>query len=141
MYKNMIRVRLVRLLFLLITTFVYSQQKVEYYNYGYDGMEAISRVRGSDSMVVYSNYKSRPLIRREVCDTILKNYKKLKNGSYIVNIKNIKVTGRLEIDRRHNLVSIRYYYERVNYGDTLIEVYKKPVVKSSKKVKKRIMKK
>ena len=137
----MIRVRLVRLLFLLITTFVYSQQKVEYYNYGYDGMEAISRVRGSDSMVVYSNYKSRPLIRREVCDTILKNYKKLKNGSYIVNIKNIKVTGRLEIDRRHNLVSIRYYYERVNYGDTLIEVYKKPVVKSSKKVKKRIMKK
>ena len=137
----MIRVRLVRLLFLLITTFVYSQQKVEYYNYGYDGMEAISRVRGSDSMVVYSNYKSRPLIRREVCDTILKNYKKLKNGSYIVNIKNIKVTGRLEIDRRHNLVSIRYYYERVNYGDTLIEVYKKPVVKSSKKVKKRVKKK
>ena len=133
--------KIIKILFLFITTFVYSQQRVEYYNYGYDGMEAISRVRGSDSMVVYSNYKSRPLIRREVCDTILKNYKKLKNGSYIVNIKNIKVTGRLEIDRRHNLVSIRYYYERVNYGDTLIEVYKKPVVKSSKKVKKRIMKK
>ena len=133
--------KIIKILFLFITTFVYSQQRVEYYNYGYDGMEAISRVRGSDSMVVYSNYKSRPLIRREVCDTILKNYKKLKNGSYIVNIKNIKVTGRLEIDRRHNLVSIRYYYERVNYGDTLIEVYKKPVVKSPKKVKKRIMKK
>ena len=141
MYKNMIRVRLVRLLFLLITTFVYSQQKVEYYNYGYDGMEAISRVRGSDSMVVYSNYKSRPLIRREVCDTILKNYKKLKNGSYIVNIKNIKVTGRLEIDRRHNFVSVKYYYEKVNYGDTLIEINKKPVVKSPKKVKKRVIKK
>lgn len=141
MYKNMIRVRLVRLLFLLITTFVYSQQKVEYYNYGYDGMEAISRVRGSDSMVVYSNYKSRPLIRREVCDSILKKYKKLKNGPYIVDIKNIKVTGRLEIDRKHNLVSIRYYYEKIEYGDTLIEVYKKPVIKSSKKEKKRVMKK
>ena len=89
-------------------------------------------------MVVYSNYRSRPLIRREVCDTILKNYKKLKNGPYTTYIKNVKVTGRLEIDRRHNLVSIKYYYEKINYGDTLIEIYKKPVVKYSKKVKKRV---
>ena len=50
----------------------------------------------------------------------------------------ISVTGRLEIDRRHNLVSIKYYYEKINYGDTLIEIYKKPVVKYSKKVKKRV---
>ena len=70
----------ISLLLLLLTTFVYSQQKVVYYNYGYDGMESISRVRGSDSMVVYSNYKSRPLIRREVCDSVLKDYKRLKSG-------------------------------------------------------------
>ena len=133
--------KIIKILLLFITNFVYSQQKIEYYNYGYDGMESVSRVRGSDSMVVYSNYKSRPLIRREVCDTILKNYKKLKSGSYITYIRNVKVTGRLEIDRRHNLVSIRYYYEKVNYGDTLIEIYKKPVVKSPKKVKKRVIKK
>ena len=125
--------KIIKILLLFITTFVYSQQKVQYYNYGYDGMESISRVRGSDSMVVYSNYRSRPLIRREVCDTILKNYKKLKNGPYTTYIKNVKVTGRLEIDRRHNLVSIKYYYEKINYGDTLIEIYKKPVVKSTKK--------
>ena len=123
----------IKILLLFITTFVYSQQKVQYYNYGYDGMESINIVRGSDSMVVYSNYRSRPLIRREVCDTILKNYKKLKNGPYTTYIKNVKVTGRLEIDRRHNLVSIKYYYEKINYGDTLIEIYKKPVVKSTKK--------
>ncbi len=126
----------IKILFLFITTFVYSQQKIEYYKYGYDGMESISRVRGSDSMVVYSNYKSRPLIRREVCDTILKNYKKLKNGPYIVVIKGAKVFGRLKIDRKHNLVSIKYYYEKVNYGDTLIEVYKNPAIKPCKKVKK-----
>ena len=128
----------IKILLLFITTFVYSQQKVQSYNYGYDGMESINIVRGSDSMVVYSNYRSRPLIRREVCDTILKNYKKLKNGPYTTYIKNVKVTGRLEIDRRHNLVSIKYYYEKINYGDTLIEIYKKPVVKYSKKVKKRV---
>jgi len=133
--------KIIKILLLFITTFAYSQQKIVYYNYGYDGMESVSNVRGSDSMVVYSNYKSRPLIRREVCDTILKNYKKLKNGTYIVVIKGAKVFGRLQIDRKHNLVSIKYYYEKINYGDTLVEIYKKPVVKSSKKVKKRVNKK
>ena len=122
------------LLFLLITTFVYSQKKVEYYNYGYDGMESIGNVRGSDSMLIYSNYKSRPLIRREVCDSVLKNYKKLKNGTYIVNIKNTKVIGRLEIVRKHNLVSISYYYERVEYSNGLIEIYRKPIKKTKKRV-------
>jgi hypothetical protein len=124
----------ISLLFLLITTFVYSQQKVEYYNYGYDGMESIGNVRGSDSMLIYSNYKSRPLIRREVCDSVLKNYKKLKNGTYIVNIKNTKVIGRLEIVRKHNLVSISYYYERVEYSNGLIEIYRKPIKKTKKRV-------
>ena len=122
------------LLFLFITTFVYSQKKVEYYNHGYDGMESISNVRGSDSMVVYSNYKSRPLIRREVCDTVLRNYRKLKNGPYIVNIKDAKVIGRLEIVRKHNLVSIKYFYERVEYSNGLIEIYRKPIKKTKKRV-------
>lgn len=133
--------KIIKILFLFLATFVYSQQKTIYYNYGYDGMESISRVRGSDSMVVYSNYRSRPLIRREVCDSILKKYRFLKNGPYIVNIKSAKVFGMLQIDRRHNLVSIRYYYEKIIYGDTLVEIYKKPVVKSFKKVKKRVKKK
>lgn len=124
----------ISLLFLLITTFVYSQKKVEYYNYGYDGMESIGNIRGSDSMLIYSNYKSRPLIRREVCDSVLKNYKKLKNGTYIVNIKNTKVIGRLEIVRKHNLVSISYYYERVEYSNGLIEIYRKPIKKTKKRV-------
>ena len=130
--------KLIKLILLFITTFVYSQQKTVYYNYGYDGMESVNNVRGSDSMLIYSNYRSRPLIRREVCDSILKKYRFLKSGPYIVNIKSAKVFGRLQIDRRHNLVSIRYYYEKINYNDTLVEIYKKPVVKSSKKVKKRV---
>ena len=122
------------LLFWFITAFVYSQKKVEYYNNGYDGMESVSNVRGSDSMVIYSNYKSRPLIRREVCDTILRNYRKLKNGPYIVNIKDAKVIGRLEIVRKHNLVSIKYFYERVEYSNGLIEIYRKPIKKTKKRV-------
>ena len=64
----------------------------------------------------------------------LKNYKKLKNGTYIVNIKNTKVIGRLEIVRKHNLVSISYYYERVEYSNGLIEIYRKPIKKTKKRV-------
>lgn len=133
--------KIIKILLLFITTFAYSQQKIEYYNYGYDGMESIGNVRGSDSMLIYSNYKSRPLIRREVCDSILKKYKSLKNGPYVVDIKGVRVFGKLEIDRKHNLVSIKYYYEKVNYSDTLIEIYKKPIVKTYKKPKKRVKKK
>jgi hypothetical protein len=61
------------------------------------------------------------------------------NVSYIVNIKDVKVIGRLEIIREHNLVSIKYFYERVEYCDGLIEIYKKPVAKPKKKSKKRVM--
>ena len=135
MYKNMIRVRLVRLLFLLMTTFVYSQQKIEYYNYGYDGMEKIGRV--SDSMVVYSNYKSRPLIREEVCDSILDNYRKLKNGSLVIKIKSATVFGRLEIIRKHKLIAVNYYYERIEYVNGLVEIYKKPIINEKKRVVKK----
>lgn len=135
MYKNMIRVRLVRLLFLLMTTFVYSQQKIEYYNYGYDGMEKIGRV--SDSMLVYSNYKSRPLIREEVCDSILDNYRKLKNGSLVIKIKSATVFGRLEIIRKHKLIAVNYYYEKVEYTNGLVEIYKKPIINGKKRVMKK----
>lgn len=99
-------------------------------------MESINRVKGSDSMLIYSNYKSRPLIRIEVCDSILKNYKKLKNGDYIVFIKSAKVTGTLKIDRKHNLVSVNYYYTKIEYFNGLTEIYQKPI----KKIKKRTSK-
>ena len=118
-----------------MTTFVYSQQRIEYYNYGYDGMEKIGRLK--DSTLVYSNFKARPLIRVEVCDSILKNYKKLKSGNLIVKIKSAKVFGRLELLREHNLISINYYYNKVEYSNGLVEIYKSPI----KKVKKRAMKK
>jgi hypothetical protein len=36
------------------------------------------------------------------------------------------VIGRLEIVRKHNLLSIKYFYERVEYSNGLIEIYRKP---------------
>jgi hypothetical protein len=125
--------KIIKIIFLFLATFVYSQRRIEYYNNGYDGIECVSKVRGSDSMVVYSNYRARPLIRREVCDSILKKYRYLKNGPYIIFIKDAKIFGRLEIVRKDNLVSIKYFYERVIYSNGLTEIYKKSKKRVNKK--------
>lgn len=124
---------MIRILFLLITTFVYSQQKVVYsqqkvvyynYGYGYDGMEKIGKV--ADSTLVYSNFQARPEIRAEVADSVLSKYKKLKEGPLVINVKSAKVIGVLKIIRQERLILINYYYERIEYTNGLIEIYKKP---------------
>jgi hypothetical protein len=125
----------ISILFLLMTTFVYAQQKVVYYNYGYgyDGMEKIGKV--GDSTLVYSNFQARPEIRAEVGDSVLIKYRKLKQGPLVIKIKTGKVIGRLKLIRKEGLILVNYYYDRVEYTNGLVEIYKKP----KKKTKKRVM--
>ena len=120
--------------FLFVTTFVYSQQKVEYYNYGYgyDGMEKIGKVE--DSTLVYSNFQARPEIRTEVADSILSKYKKLKEGPLVVRIKSAKIIGRLKLIKQDRLILVNYYYDRIEYTNGLVEIYKKPIKKTKKRV-------
>jgi len=119
----------ISILFLLLTTFVYSQQKVVYYNYGYgyDGMEKIGRV--ADSTLIYSNFQARPQIRAEVADSVLKKYKKLKEGPLVINVKSGKVIGRLKLIKEERLILVNYYYDRIEYTNGLVEIYKKPIKK------------
>ena len=119
----------ISILFLLITTFVYSQQKVVYYNYGYgyDGMEKIGKV--ADSTLVYSNFQARPEIRAEVADSVLSKYRKLKEGPLIIKFKSGKVIGRLKLIRQERLILVNYYYDRIEYTNGLVEIYKKPIKK------------
>lgn len=135
MFKKETGVMLTRLLFLLITTFVYSQQKIEYYNYGYDGIEKIGKVK--DSTLVYSNFLAKAEIRSEVADSILKKYHKLKSGNYTVLVKFAKVFGRLELIRTNNLINVNYYYSKVEYNNGLVSIYKKPIKKVKKRVKRK----
>jgi len=121
----------ISILFLFVTTFVYSQQKVEYYNYGYDGMEKIGKVE--DSTLVYSNFQARPEIRTEVADSILSKYKKLKEGPLVVRIKSAKIIGRLKLIKQDRLILVNYYYDRIEYTNGLVEIYKKPIKKTKKR--------
>jgi hypothetical protein len=129
--------KIIKILFLFITTFVYSQQKVVYYNYGYgyDGMEKMAKVK--DSTLVYSNFNARPEIRAEVADSILIKYRNLKEGVLVVKIKSAKIIGTLKIIKRERLILVNYYYERIEYLNGLVEIYKSPIKKVKKRVKKK----
>lgn len=106
---------------MLISAFVASQNQNEYYSYGYEGIEKIGKLR--DSTVVYSNYHARPLIRMEVSDSILNSYRSLKTGPLKIKISTCTVTGRLVVTRKHKLVAIDYYYEKVEYLNGVTEIY------------------
>lgn len=107
--------------FMLISAFVAAQNQNGYYSYGYEGIEKIGKLR--DSTVIYSNYHARPLIRMEVSDSILKSYRSLKTGPMKVKISTCTVTGRLVVTRKHKLVTIDYYYEKVEYLNGITEIY------------------
>jgi hypothetical protein len=69
--------KLILIITLLFSSLLFSQKKrIEYYNYGQDGMENVYGVK--DSMLIYNNFRSRPLIRKEVGDTIARKYHLLK---------------------------------------------------------------
>jgi hypothetical protein len=113
--------KIILTVFVLTSLFVTSQNQNEYYSYGYDGIEKIGKLR--DSTVIYSNYHARPLIRMEVSDSILKSYRSLKTGPMKVKISTCTVTGRLVVTRKHKLVTIDYYYEKVEYLNGVTEIY------------------
>ena len=110
-------------LLVLFFSSCYSQKKVEYYKYGYDGIEMF--YKGKDSTVVYTQHKAKATIRTEVAHKVLNLYLvgKLKNGTRVVELPNAIVTGRVKIERKDRLIVINYFYERVEWCDQeLIEI-------------------
>lgn len=131
--------KLILIITLLFSSLLFSQKKrIEYYNYGQDGMENVYGVK--DSMLIYNNFRSRPLIRKEVGDTIARKYHSLKNGIYDFTIRYAKVTGRVEIIRRNKLILLNFYYIKVEYSD-YIEIYQDPKKKAKQPIKKKKKKK
>jgi hypothetical protein len=122
--------KIILTVFVLTSAFVTSQNQNEYYSYGYSGIEKIGKLR--DSTVIYSNYHARPLIRMEVSDSIINSYRSLKTGPLKIKISTCTVTGRLVVTRRHKLVAIDYYYEKIEYLNGVTEIY----IEDKKKKKK-----
>jgi hypothetical protein len=108
------------ILFLLLSTLAFGQ-KVEYYQRGYEGIEGMGKV--GDSTLIYSNHKAKGTIRIEVCDTIVRRYlkKKIPSNKLVLNIKKAKVTGTLKVIRKDKLILLDFYYDMVEWKDSIIE--------------------
>jgi hypothetical protein len=114
--------RKILLLFLFVSTFCYSQN-VEYYKYGYEGIEMFGKV--GDTTVIYTQHKAKGTIRTDVAKKIVNLYldRKLKDGNLVVELPIAIVSGRIKIERKGKLVVINYFYERVEWCDKdLIEI-------------------
>lgn len=120
------------LILIFFTTLSFGQ-KVEYYNYGYEGMERYGK--WNDSTLIYSNYKAKPTIRLEVCDSIIKRYllKKPLPKDLVLRIKNATVFGKFQLTRKDKLIHLEFFYEKVVWNDSITE---KPKIKVAPKKKK-----
>lgn len=120
---NFKQMKKILLLFLFVSTLCYSQKKVEYYKYGYEGIEMFGKV--GDTTVIYTQHKAKGTIRIDVAKKVVNLYldRKLKDGNLVVELPNAIVSGRIKMERKGKLVVINYFYERVEWCDQeLIEI-------------------
>jgi len=119
----------------LFTTLAFGQN-VEYYKYGYDGIEKFGK--WNDSTIVYSNFKAKATIRYIVCDSILMRYIKRKPlpSNLVLNINKATVYGTFKIKRKDTLVHLEFYYEKVVWKDSITEKPKLYYAKTIPKKKK-----
>lgn len=101
-------------------------QRVEYYNYGYGGIE--KGLMNKDSTIIFCDSLARPLVMFEVMDSLVAKYKRnqIFRGEFIIDIKSAKVIGVIRIRKSKKLKVIVYTYAKVIYSDGLIEIYVKP---------------
>ena len=102
-------------------------QQTEYYSYGYEGIERI--YRKGDSVILFSNSKARPYIKDAVIDTMIKRYQrgKIKSGETIIQLNDAKIFGFIEIIKgKEKSKSINITYQKIEYKNGLIEIYRKP---------------
>ena len=114
-----------KLLFLLLPILCLGQ-KVEYYHYGYGGIE--KGIMKKDSTVLFCDSLARPLIMFEVMDSLVGKYKhsKIIQGPMTIDIQSAKVIGSIRIRKKLALTVIIYTYDKVIYSNGLIEIYREP---------------
>jgi hypothetical protein len=119
--------RKINLVLLVLLPMVCLSQQTEYYSYGYEGIERI--YRKGDSVILFSNSKARPRIKDAVIDTMIKRYQrgKIKSGETIIQLNDAKIFGFIEIIKgKEKSKSINITYQKIEYKNGLIEIYRKP---------------
>ena len=110
---------------LMATTVIFAQQKTKTvtYKHGQNGIEFI--VKNNDGMVVISTFKAKVTIKDEIAEKVYALYQSKKvvpNQVVTIVGKNATVTGRYAIEKKGNLTSVDFIYERVEWNSGLVEV-------------------
>jgi hypothetical protein len=106
--------------------FAQDKKKVSTYNYGYNGMEYV--VMSTNETTIVSTFNSKHQIKDEIAANV---YNKLKETNFssgdtiIIEGNSATVTGKCYIQKRGKLTSVNFYYEKVEWDNGLIELYKK----------------
>jgi len=117
---------------LLCSYSVFSQNKVEQYNYGKNGIEYIAKSKNGKTIII-STFNSRPAIKDEVAENVYKYFKEntIINGQKITILaNNAKVEGTIFIQTKEQLTSVEFYYATVEWNTGITEVYHNPKLDS-----------
>jgi hypothetical protein len=112
----------------LLTNIISAQEnkKIETYSFGQNGMELIAKSK--KEVVVVSTYNAKMSIREEIAEKVYSLYTENKlehNKKYTIAGNQANVTGNCIIRRKNNLIAIDFYYEKIEWYNGLIEIYKK----------------
>ena len=85
-------------------------------------------VKNNNETIIVSTFNSKNTIKDEIAQKVYDYFKnsQLNSGDTICILGNdAKVTGRCVVIRKEKLTSINFYYEKVEWNNGLIELYKK----------------
>lgn len=118
---------------LLFIASIATAQKVQYYQYGQDGIELFAK--RTDTTYVYHQRQAKMSLRSEVALIIMNTYLSKKNlgGRKTVCTSQGEVTGFLTILRKPGMVVLNFQYETIVWNSGIIE--KAIIVKKKKKKK------
>jgi hypothetical protein len=93
------------------------------YKHGQNGIELIAK--NSDGMVVVSTYNAKVSIKDDIAEKVLALYQNNNIDPYkTVTIvgKEASVTGTYAVEKKDNLTSVKFIYEKVEWNSGLVEV-------------------
>lgn len=97
------------------------------YKHGHNGMELI--VTSKKETIIISTFNSKLEIKNEIAEKVYNYYTDhknpiFKNGDTLIIIgEDAKVTGKINIRKKGNLILLDFYYDRIQWKTGLVEAF------------------
>ena len=114
------------IIMLFIAHFSYCQDSFDTYNFGYNGMELI--VKSKNETIIVSTFNAKKAIKDEIALRVLDYFRNSNlnpESNICIESKDADVFGKFVVLKKNKLTSINFYYEKIEWKNGLVEVYKK----------------